>query len=88
MGWCCNGLGWGSWAGMGTIGMIVNAVFLIGGLALLGLVIAWLVRQVNRRPASAVPMASGDPLEIARRRLASGEITIAEFEEIRDRLQS
>jgi uncharacterized membrane protein len=73
---------------MGTIGMIVNAVVLIGGLALLGLAIVWLVRQINRRPASAVPMASADPLEIARRRLASGEITIAEFEEIRDRLQS
>jgi uncharacterized membrane protein len=29
----------------------------------------------------------GDPLEIARRRLAAGEITTGEFEEIRDRLR-
>jgi len=28
-----------------------------------------------------------DPLEIARQRLAAGEITIAEFEEIQNRLQ-
>jgi uncharacterized membrane protein len=88
MGWCWNGLGWGSWGGIGTIGMIFNAVFLIGGLALLGLAIVWLVRQISRRPTSAIPVASADPLEIARRRLASGEISIAEFEEIRDRLQS
>jgi len=29
-----------------------------------------------------------DPLEIARRRLAAGEITVAEFEEIKERLRS
>jgi uncharacterized membrane protein len=52
---------------------------------LLGLGIAWLVRQMDRR--SAAP-GGPDPLEIARRRLAAGEITLAEFEEIRDRLRS
>lgn len=85
MGWCWNGLSWGGWGSMGGIGMILNLVFFVGVLAVLGLGTVWLGRQI-RRPAAS--RAGSDPLEIARRRLAAGEITIAEFEEIRDRLQS
>ena len=44
-----------------------------------------MVRRLGRRPLA--PAAVVDPLEIARRRLAAGEITVAEFEEMRDRLQ-
>jgi uncharacterized membrane protein len=88
MGWCWNGFGWGSWANTGIVGLILNLVFVVAILAVLGLTIAWLVRQVNRRSTSTVTASDSDPLEIARRRLASGEITIAEFEAIRDRLQS
>jgi len=73
---------------VGIIGSILGLVFVAGVLAVLGLTIAWLVRQVNRRSTSTVASSGVDPLEIARRRLAAGEITIAEFEEIRDRLQS
>ncbi|MBU0702420.1 MAG: SHOCT domain-containing protein [Chloroflexi bacterium] len=88
MGFCCNGFGWGSWMGWGGgwVGLILNLVFFVSLLAALGLGTAWLVRQFNRRPT--VPKTGGDPLEIARRRLAAGEITTPEFEEIRDRLQS
>lgn len=85
MGWCWNYFGWGSWSGMGSVSLILNLVFFVGMLALLGLGTAWLVRQL-RQPTTL--RAGNDPLEIARRRLAAGEITIAEFEEIRDRLQS
>jgi uncharacterized membrane protein len=85
MGWCWNGFGWGSWGSMGSVGLILNLVFFVGVLALLGLGTTWLVRQIRRPTASR---AGDDPLEIARRRLAAGEITIAEFEEIRGRLQS
>jgi uncharacterized membrane protein len=85
MGWCWNGFSWGGWGSMGGIGMILNLVLFAGVLVVLGLGTAWLVRQI-RRPA--VSRAGGDVLEIVRRRLAAGEITIAEFEEIRDRLQS
>lgn len=89
MGFCCNGFGWGrwgAWGGLGTVGLVLNVVFFVGILALLGLGTVWLVRQLGRRPVA--PQARVDPLEIARRRLAAGEITIAEFEEIRDRLRS
>jgi uncharacterized membrane protein len=65
--------------------LILNLVFFTSVLAVLGLGTAWLVRQFSRRPM--IPRAGGDPLEIARRRLAGGEITTPEFEEIRDRLQ-
>ena len=44
------------------------------------------LRQLSRQPTA--PQGTADPLEIAWRRLAAGEITIAEFDEIRTRLQS
>ncbi len=86
MGFCCGGFGWGgwgAWGGLGTAGLILNLVFFVG---VLGLGTAWLVRRLGRRPL--VPAVGVEPLEIARRRLAAGEITVAEFEEIRDWLQS
>ncbi len=49
---------------------------------MLGLV--WLILRLSRR--TAAPAMGVDPLEIARRRLAAGEIDVAEYEEIRDRL--
>ncbi len=81
MGLCCHGFGWGGWWGWG--GLVLNLAFLVGLLGVLGLGGVWLMRQIGRPPAG--PRA--DPLEIARRRLAAGEITVAEFEEIRDRLR-
>jgi hypothetical protein len=55
-------------------------------LVLVGLGVVLLARQIGGR---TVPAGAGNaPLEIARRRLAGGEITIAEFEEIRGKLQS
>jgi uncharacterized membrane protein len=70
---------------MGGIGLILNLVFFAGILVVLGLGTTWLVRQIRRPTAS---QTGDNPLEIARRRLAVGEITIVEFEEIRDRIQS
>ena len=88
MGFGCNGLGWGGWMGMGGgwIGLILNGVLLAGILILMGLAAAWLIRQFRR--TTLAPERTVNPLEIVRRRLAAGEITVAEFEEIRDRLQS
>jgi uncharacterized membrane protein len=83
MGWWCHGFGR---SGLGTTGVILNVAFSVGLLVVLGLGIFWLVRQLSRRPT--VPQGTADSLEIARRRLASGEITIAEFDEVRTRLQS
>lgn len=85
MGFCYNGFGWGTWGGLGILGLILNLVFFAGLLAMLGLGTAWLVRQLSHRPAASE--ARVIPLEIAQRRLAAGEITIAEFEELRDRLR-
>lgn len=83
-GWCYgHGLGWGAWGGWGLFGPILTLVFTVGVLAALGLAIAWLVRQVAGRPR---PASGVDPLELAQRRLAAGEITVAEYEEIRARL--
>jgi len=81
-GWGAWGPGWSAW---GILGLVLNLLLFLGLLALLGLGIAWLVRQVGRW---LVAPAGPDPLEIARRRLAAGEITLAEFEEIRNRLRS
>jgi len=88
MGFGCNGFGWGGWMGMGGgwIGLILNVALFAGVLALLGLAAVWFVRQFRR--TTPMQETTPDPLEIVQRRLAAGEITIAEFEEIRDRLQS
>jgi len=81
--WWNGGWGWGPWGStLGIVGLILNLLLF---LALLGLGIAWLVRRLGHAPAGS---AGPDPLEIARRRLAAGEITAAEFEEIRSRLRS
>lgn len=87
MGFCCNGFGWGGlmpWGGTWG-GLILNLVFFVGVLAVLGVGTIWLVRRLGRRPLD--PAAGVDPLGITRRRLAAGEITVAEFEDMRDRLQ-
>lgn len=89
MGWCCSGLGWGgwgAWGGLGLIGLILNLVLFVGVLVVLGGGTVWLVRQLSR--GASARGAGMDPLEVARRRLAAGEITLAEFEEIKDRLRS
>jgi putative membrane protein len=75
----CDGLGWGGWAG----GIVGWAIF-VGTLILVGIGVVWLARQLRRAPLATHERA--DPLEIARRRLAAGEITIDEFEAIRGRL--
>jgi uncharacterized membrane protein len=88
MGFCCNGFGWGGmghWGGMGTTGWILGLVLTVGLLAILGLAIAWLLRQFRWQPALAA--VRSDPLETARRRLAVGEITVAQFEAMRERLR-
>jgi len=89
MGGLCGGWGWGgwgAWGGLGIIGLIVNLAFFVGLLSVLGLGTTWLVGQFRGQPRASE--VGGDPLEIARRRLAVGEITVAEFEEIRDRLRA
>jgi len=84
-----SGFGWGglgTWGGLGIIGLILNLVFFAGFLTVLGVGTVWVMRQVRRRPSD--PAGRPDPLDIVRQRLAAGEITATEFEEIRERLGS
>jgi putative membrane protein len=88
MGSCCGGLGWGGWGGMGVIGPILSLVVFAGVLAVLGLGTVWVVRKLGQGGATMTGSRPMDEaLDIARRRLAAGEITAEEFEEIRDRLR-
>lgn len=86
IGWCCRGLSWGMWGGLGLVGLILNLVLFVGVLVVLGGGALWLVRRLGRGAPSAA--AGVDPLDVARRRLAAGEITPTEFEELRERLRS
>jgi uncharacterized membrane protein len=71
---------------MSLVGPLLGLVFFAGVVALLGLGVVWMIRQVGRgETGTGGPRLAGEPLEIARRRLAAGEITTEEFEEIRDR---
>lgn len=80
-----GGMGWGV---MGVVAVILGLLFFLGLLILLGLVIVQVVRQSRCKDAeTGSPIAEEDPLEMARRRLATGEITVEEFEKIRDRLE-
>lgn|GEM_PF-558349 len=86
-GGCCqSGLGmfdsyssrWGMHAGGGGILMFILWGAIIGGIALL---VAGLARQGSRSAAEGE-----SPLEIARRRYASGEIDREEFERMKELL--
>jgi putative membrane protein len=73
---------------MGVVAVVLGVLLFLGLLILLGLVIVWVVRQSRRGgTGTEPPVAEENPLEVARRRLAAGEITIEEFETIRDRLE-
>ncbi len=83
MGW--HGMGWG---GMGIFAWVLGLVFFLGLLALLALVAVWAFRQFGQEGAPVKSSAAvGDPLDVARQRLAAGEITLEEYEEIRERLR-
>ena len=92
MGFCARSLAWGGWGhmggwgGLGWLGPLFGLLLLAGVIGLLVLGAVWLARSGDRRPATASPTHS-DPVAIARRRLAAGEITRAEFEDLRDALR-
>ena len=83
MGFGCCRFGWGGWMPWG--GSIWGFLVLLGVLVMLGLALMFVLRQGRRRTAETEP--ESNTMEIAKRRLASGELSIAEFEEIRDALQ-
>ena len=85
MGRCWNAWGWSGGGHMGFIGPIVGGLLVLGFLVLLAVLVIWLVRRPGQR--SAVVEMSTEPLEIARRRLAAGEITVEEYEVLREKLQ-
>lgn len=90
MGITCGGLGgWGhmgGWTGVGWIGPLFGAAFLVGIFALVTLGAVWVARRAGPERSSGSGLRE-DPLDLARRRLAAGEIDATEFEEIRDRLR-
>ena len=75
----------GGWAGTGWLGALFGLAFFVGLAALLAFGAIWLSRRTRRQPATAGAPRT-QPVDLARRRLASGEITPAEFEELRERL--
>ena len=93
MGPWCGGLGWanwthmGRWASLGIVGPFLGAAFIAAAAGFLALGAVWLGRRVSRPPVED-SRRERVPLDVARQRLAAGEITAAEFEEIQDRLRT
>ena len=88
MGPWCNRLGWGrmgGWPGVGLLGPLFGGILLLAMIALLIIGALWFARRPSGSRATALQVPE-DPLEIAQHRLAAGDITTAEFEEIRVRL--
>lgn len=86
MGWGCPGYGMnGGWSFMGMLpGLIIFFAFLI----VIIVAVLWLIRR--GQSVNTIGQSAGshiNPLQIAQKRLAAGEITTAEYEEIRDRIQ-
>jgi uncharacterized membrane protein len=77
----------GGWAGLGWLGPLFGLSLFVGLIGLLVVGTVWLVRRTAQRPVMNTQTGQ-NPLELARRRLATGEITPDEFEDLRQRLQS
>ena len=78
------GYGWG-WPGM--LWMSLGGIL---GLVALGLLFWALVHWLNKRPLTSDRLSEQgqSPLEILRRRYARGEVDVATYERMRDKLRS
>lgn len=98
MGWgysggCGFGLGHmgsgGIWGG-GLLGILVSGLGLLlalGLLAVLIVAVAWLVRRLQLSATPAGYASQVSPLDLARRRLAAGELSLEEYHRLRDNLE-
>ena len=86
MGFGRCGMGWGGWGASGIISLLAGAVLWVGLLAVLVAGLIWLARRLGHQRREG---STGEtPLSAARRRLAEGEISVGEFDEIVGRLRA
>lgn len=73
----------GMMGGGGWLALLLMLGF--GLLVLIGIIllVVWAVRAAAHQAPPGISQHQGDPMDVARRRLASGEITTEQFEEIR-----
>jgi uncharacterized membrane protein len=72
----------GMMGGMMTLWSLIGFVLLAGLAAVVGLGVIWLVRR-----SSSMSSSPEAPLEILKRRLAQGEITVEQFSAMKRQLQ-
>ena len=84
------GRGIGHMWGMGGAGGILGFLFLLGLLVLFALAAIWLFRRSQSAHYITVGASSpvAEPLDLARRRLAAGDITLEKYQEIREELRN
>ncbi len=88
--------GFGGFGGLGILGMLLNLVIWVGFLALIVYGVVWAVRQFSGQNGATFPTTPSDPRgsataspeELLKLRLAQGEIDEAEYQRLRQLLQS
>ncbi len=76
-------------SGMGAGGWILMSLFWVGLLAVIVWAIARIVPSRTHEPVPQTPPApSEEPLEILDRRLASGEIDVGTYDQLRSKLST
>lgn len=90
MGWGHGGgYMWGLGGGGGIVGSLLGLLFFLGLLAVLALAAIWLLRRTPATTSTTLngQTGVGDPLNLARRRLAAGDVTLEEYYRIREELR-
>jgi uncharacterized membrane protein len=76
-------------SGLGTLfGGLLGLLFLLGLVALFAVGAVWIARRAGATNRAAAPRDDVSALQLAQQRLALGEISVEEYQRIREQLET